>query len=234
MMNTIPATAKILRIGLVHIHIGKTSGTSFAKSINDALGPDTCSPPFIQTRMTAEEAEGYARYPIVHGHISRADQRRWFPERGVLTILREPIDRGLSFIHYVRSLDPRSSQVAYDASRLDVLDLIETKDALENLDNTIVRQLGGHMLDRTGDPGALLEAAKATLREAVWVGFHQSIAADLARLGEILETDLRPSRENVTPNRRALVDEDSAVIERLHSLSAYDRELFAWAKTTLR
>lgn len=234
MMTTAPNIALALATGLVHIHIGKTSGTSFAKSINDALGPDTCSPPFVQNRMTAAEAEGYARYPIVHGHISRADQLRWFPERGVLTILREPIDRGLSFIHYVRSLDPASSQVAHDAAHLDVLDLIETESALPNLDNTMVRQLGGHMLDRTGDLDALLEAAKTTLREAVWIGFHDRIAADLARLGDILEAKVRPSRENVTPNRRAVGDEDVAVIERLRTLSAYDQELFAWAKTTLR
>lgn len=219
---------------IVHIHIGKTSGTSFAKSLNGAFGPDTCSPPFVQTRMNAAEAEGHGRYPIVHGHISREDQRRWFSDRNVVTILREPIDRCLSFLHYVRSLDPASSQVAHDAAHMNIGSLIETHGARQNLDNTMVRQLGGHILDLEGDLERLLEAAKETLREAIWVGFHDRIGADLQRLGACLGADIQPARENVTPNRCAVSEEDTALIAQLAARNEYDRALFDWASQTLR
>lgn len=223
-----------LVIRIVHIHIGKTSGTSFAKSLNGALGPETCSPPFVQTRMTAAEAEAHGKYPIVHGHISRDDQRRWFRERNVMTILREPIDRCLSFLHYVRSLDPASSQVAHDAAHLDIGSLIETYGVRQNIDNTMVRQLGGHILDLDGDLEQLLEAAKETLREAIWVGFHDRIDTDLQRLGACLGADIQPAWENITPNRCAISEEDSALIADLTARNEYDRALFDWANQSLR
>ena len=101
--------------GLVHIHIGKTSGTSLARSLASALGEGVCSPPFIQTFMNSDDANYYNSFRIIHGHISRSDQLKWFPERKVITILRDPIERGLSFIRYVRSLPSSSSKIAADA-----------------------------------------------------------------------------------------------------------------------
>lgn len=213
-------------MNLVYIHIGKTAGTSLRHTL-EAAGI-SCSPPFVQSHMGADEAARYEPFQAVCGHISRADQQRWFSDRRVITILREPIDRCLSFIHYVRGLPVEAARVAADAKRLPILDMIETEDAQTNLHNTMVRQLGGHMLDPPAELPALLEAAKETLREALWVG--RTEALDLAKLGGLLGCDLVPKRENVTEGRPPLETEDPRIIASLYELNGYDLQLWHWAK----
>lgn len=217
-----------MRHKLVYIHIGKTAGTSLRIAMVDAFGPEFCSQPFVQNHMTADEAMAYNAFPAICGHISRADQLKWFPERRVITILREPIDRCLSFIHYVRSLKPEAAQVAADAHRMPVLDLIETEEAQRNLHNTMVRQLGGHMLDEPTNFPALLELAKETLRGALWVGLQGTMPNDLARLGTLLSRNLQMARENVTEARPSIDSEDPRVLNRLYCLNGYDLQLWHW------
>lgn len=218
---------------LVFIHIGKTAGTSLRMMLTRALGPNSCSNPFVQSYMTEQEARHYDAFRVVCGHISRVDQLRWFANREVITILREPIDRCLSFIHYVRSLPPESSQTAADAHRLPILEYMETEEAQRNLHNTMVRQLGGHMLDAPVDLPFLLDMARGTLKNALWVGRQDSLDADLSRLAVILGVAFETARENMTPSRPRLVDEDPLVLERLHALNSYDLQLWQWAKSQL-
>lgn len=213
---------------MVYIHVGKTGGTSLRSMLVDTLGPSVCSEPFVQNYMTENEADRYRVFPVICGHISRADQLKWFPDRRVITVLREPNDRCLSFIHYVRSLAPDAAPVAADAHRLAVTDLIETEEAQRNLNNTMVRQLGGHMLDAPVDFPALLEQAKSTLREAFWVGRQNTMAADIERLGTLLGHRINLDHKNVTEARPPIHDEDPRVISRLYALNDYDFQLWAW------
>lgn len=223
----------VSKSNLVHIHIGKTGGTSFAKTLNRALGEQVCSPPFIQNYMSYDQAIHYSQFPIVHGHISRSDQLKWFSDRHVITILREPIDRGLSFVHYVRSLPSEAAEIAADAARLSTIELIDTVEAQRNLNNTMVRQLGGHLLDPIKTLDTLLERAKTTLREALWVGRQSHMARDLGRLSPLLGLSLDMSKENVTLNRPHRTVDDPELIARLIELNQYDIELWSWAQADL-
>jgi len=213
---------------IVFIHIGKTAGTSLRHILEKAFGPGSCSEPFVQTYMTEADARQYRAIPIVCGHISRTDQLEWFSDRCVITVLREPIDRALSFIHYVRALQPEAARIAADAKRLPILDLIETEEAQRNLHNTMVRQLGGHILDEPTDFPALLENAKLALKEALWVGRQDRFDRDIERLNAILNEPLDTTRMNVTPERPAYGDEDPRVINRLYELNGYDLQLWRW------
>lgn len=213
---------------IVYLHIGKTGGTSLRLMLEHAFGQGSCSNPFVQSHMTQEEARKYDAYPVICGHISRSDQLKWFPNRQIITVLREPIDRCLSFIHYVRSLSPDSSTVAADAHRLSILELIETDEAQRNLHNTMVRQLGGHMLDEPTELSELLKKAKETLREALWVGRQGSMEADLRKLGAILGCDFTIVNANATPSRPSFAAENPQVLDRLYALNGYDLQLWDW------
>ncbi len=215
----------------VHIHIGKTAGTSLRNMLEQAYGGGHCSPPFIQNYMTLEESNYYSGFRIVSGHISRADQLKWFGDRRVLTVLREPIDRGLSFLYYVKSLKPEGAQVAIDAHRMSTLELIETAGAQENLHNTMVRQLGGHMLDKPDCLPELLERAKETLRSAAWVGTYSTLNEDLGRLAAQFGLEIAMRRDNVTPQRATYDTEDPRVLNRLYELNGYDMQLWNWLLT---
>jgi len=215
---------------LVYIHVGKTAGTSLRGVLADAFGPGKCSPPFVQSYMTAQEAQHYRDYRVICGHISRADQLRWFPDRSVITILREPIDRCLSFIGYVKSLSPESSVVAADAHRLPVLALVETEEAQRDLNNTMVRKLGGHMIDGPTDLPKLLECAKQTLIEALWVGRQHVIGTDLTRLASLLGVQLGVRHDNITPDKPSYHAQPPELLNRLYALNGYDLQLWTWAQ----
>jgi hypothetical protein len=146
-----------------------------------------------------------------------------------LTVLREPLERALSFLHYVRRLPEDAGLIAYNAKRMTMIELIETEAAQRNLNNTAVRQLGGHMLDDPTDFDTLLSNAKQTLTEAFWVGFQHRLAQDYARLQPLLGIAGDLHIANETADRPPLETEDAAVINRLWELSVYDRALWSWA-----
>jgi hypothetical protein len=222
----------LIRDKLVFVHIGKTAGTSLRLILEAALGRGSCSPPFVQSYMTAADARYHDNFRVICGHISRADQQKWFPDRKVITVLREPIDRCLSFLHYVRRLRPQDTPVAADAHRMSMLDLIETDEAQRNLRNTMVRQLGGHMLDFPSDLAPLLARARTTLAEAAWVGRHDTIAADLERLSDLVGCRLEEIVANKTESRPSIADEDPLLIDRLTGLNDYDSQL--WLESIAR
>lgn len=219
-------------MNIVHIHIGKTGGTSLRRSLVDALGPGACSQPFVQSFMTREDADYYQSFQIIHGHISRRDQIKWFPDRRVIAILRDPIERGLSFIRYVRSLPPTSSQVATDANAMSAVDLVDTHEAMINLNNTMVRQLGGHILDMTGSYDELYRAAQQTLRDALWVGRQDDMNNSLKKLSRMIGCEIITQRENVSPPH-IVIEGKEEVYEKLVRINNWDLKLWAWAQENI-
>lgn len=210
---------------LVYIHIGKTGGTALRKTLESA--GIKCSDPFAQNRMSEAEAKYYDQFDAICGHISRADQQKWFGNRNVITTLREPIDRCLSAIHYFRTPEV-AAHLGHDS--LSVAEVIETQAGIENTHNTMVRQLGGHMLDERPDFPALLACAKATVLASIWVGFQDTMRHDIERLAALVGAPLRDTIANVTPNRPPLEAEDPRVIARLYELNGYDLQLWHWAR----
>jgi hypothetical protein len=165
--------------------------------------------------------------------MSRADQLKWFPDRDVITRLREPIDRCLSFIHYVKSLPRGAFDVTRQFHTLPLSEWMDIAPAKLNLNNTMVRQLGGHLLDNPGDLPGLLDAAKDTLRQAFWVGRQQTMDMDVERLGGLLNCKIQPVRENETPGRPGHDFDPPEIIERLQAGNTYDTQLWRWAQDHL-
>jgi len=132
-------------------------------------------------------------------------------------------------LRYVVSLPEDSSPIAYDAKRMSLLDLIETDEAQRNLNNTAVRQLGGHMLDDPTDLDALLANAQQALRESLWVGFQHRLDRGYARLQNLLGFAGELNTANATVGRPSVDCENRAVVNRLLELSVFDRALWSWA-----
>jgi hypothetical protein len=227
-MNEFENSHECKRDKFLFIHIGKTAGTSLRSTISNSFGADACSPPFAQRWFSEVDFKYFDQFPFICGHISAVDCDTWFKDRTKITTLREPIDRCLSFLHYVKALPPHSSQIAADAHGMNMLDLIETNEGLINLNNTMVRQLGGHILDRSSNLDVLLERAKRTLRDCAWVGRHDRIGQSIASLERELGVSLQMQRDNVTENRPARAVERPEVISRLNALNQYDFELWRW------
>lgn len=213
--------------GVLFLHIPKAAGTSLRNALIKTFGP--CPAPFGISRVSAAEAAAWAPYPLISGHMSRADQVRWFPDRRLFVVLREPIDRCISAIYYLRSIPAHIGENVVAAQTLPVIEFVDHPLGRRSLTNNMVRQLGGHVSDEVDASTlpSLLDRAKETLLQAEWVGFKETLARDFARV-----SSAPIERENVTPNRPAWDDIPLEVIARLRELNVYDAQLWEWAKET--
>jgi hypothetical protein len=88
--------------GYLFAHIPKTAGTSFRAALANALGDDAVSPPFLASRLSEEDTNRLDRYRVIAGHIS-IDDAEPFRNRRLLTVIRNPTDRCLSWYYFARN-----------------------------------------------------------------------------------------------------------------------------------
>jgi len=90
----------------VFAHLPKTGGTSFQRALRRVIGEDAVSPSFNASNLSEADAAKLDQYPVISGHISGTDIARYFPDRMILTILRDPLDRCVSWYYFARTTPP--------------------------------------------------------------------------------------------------------------------------------
>jgi hypothetical protein len=219
--------------GYLFVHLPKTAGTSFCWALQSALGRDAVSPLFLASRLSEQDIARLERYRAIAGHIS-IDDISPFRNRQLLTILRDPTDRCISWYYFAHGQSVRDQtpevQAAQDCT-IDEFFCLDLSIIFRNIFNRQVRQLGGHVLDSDIDLNVALRRAKTTLREAAWVGRTETLSADLVRLrsrfSEFSQFEL--PELNVTQGRKAVDALDPRIVSQVHSLNAYDAELYRFA-----
>jgi Sulfotransferase family len=218
--------------GYLFVHIPKTAGTSFRGAVADVLGSDAISPGFLASRLSEEDINRLDRYRVIAGHIS-IDDAAPFRNRHLLTILRNPTDRCLSWYYFARNHSaPGPTPEVRAAQECTVRDFFRLDRAtiFRNIFNRQVRQLGGHVMNTDIDLNVALYRAKTTLRDAAWVGRVETLPTDLARLRdrylEFAEFEL--PNLNVTQNRKSLDAVDPDIISQIRLLNAYDLDLYSF------
>jgi hypothetical protein len=215
------------------VHLPKTAGTSFRGALANLFGDGAVSPPFLASRLSEQDITSLDRYRAIAGHIS-IDDATVFRNRYLFSILRDPIDRCLSWYYFAHSQDtPGQSAEVQAAQACTVRDFfrLERGTIFRNIFNRQVRQLGGHVMNNDIDLNTALIRAKTTLREAAWVGRVENLPADLARLRRrYLEfSGLELPKFNVTPHRKSTAALDDDIIAEIRSLNAYDLDLYRFA-----
>jgi sulfotransferase famil protein len=218
----------------VFVHLPKTAGSSFRMAVRKTLGEGAVCPDFIATRLTEADAARLDRFPVISGHISMADVKRYFPDRMILTILRDPIDRCLSWYYFARKKSTRAFASDFvEAKRNSIEDFfaLDYKIIYRNIYNRQVRQLGDHVLNVDADLVQATANAKEALRSAVWVGRQDNLAADIERLGEVVPelAGLSLPSFNVTGDRKAQDELAPELIDRIRALNEYDIDLYKFA-----
>lgn len=224
----------------VFVHIPKTAGTSFQNALREILGYDSVSPSFNASKLSEADAERLDQYKVISGHISMADVTRYFPNRYILTILRNPLERCVSWYYFARMtppvVDTPSDVFAAQQNTIEAFFAQDERVIYRNIFNRQVRQLGDHVLNLDASHREALDRAKETLRSAAWVGRQERLAEDIARLTNIFPewAGLSLEKLNRTEGRASIDDLSADVINRIESLNIYDNDLYAYAGQRIR
>ena len=216
------------------IHLPKTAGMAFRAGLEENFGVGQVSRPIPELpRLTSQEYERLAPLQVIAGHFSGDTYVDLFPKRRLLVILREPIDRCLSAYFFHRAL-PWWSLKSEDARRAALYPVGAhfslPSDLLRfSYVNRMTRQLGGETTNLQADMDLALAKAKQRLLSAYWVGFQESIVADVDRLRQLPEFDAFPVLKEVNPTSQK---SPVGTITRscLEEMNAYDMKLYAWAR----
>jgi hypothetical protein len=216
------------------LHVPKAAGTSFT----DALAAAHSTSPSIDAndRVSGDLAKDLDRFDIITGHLSYEDYRQWFSERAAFTVLRNPVERCLSWYWYCRNVVPASVCAPEVASARD-LDPVgyfsQNRSIIYRVSiNGQSRQLGGHINFPEADDREVTKRAMESLQKMVWIGFVETIDADLDRLRQLPEFANLPSLEKINTAPRDY--EASPIVRRLiEENNQGDIELYEFARTLL-
>ena len=205
------------------IHIGKTGGTS------------------VDSAMS-----GTGVAYVGHQHFDWSFLRQFYPAHRVLIVFRHPVSRAISQFHFSRKL-PWTKGMAIRRYSLaeyltDYREMLLTRGVWQDGEAGASWVAGTHIAGWVGkDARVSIDAREAfeqnttamcaiierRLRSAFWIGFTETLSADMARLGARLKMPITVKRLNANSYSAAV---DSKVRAKLTALTGLDHWLYANAK----
>ena len=217
---------------LAFLHLPKTAGTTLKDVIEAVYGADRVA--FL--KVGRGELEAFAGRPdaerrgfdVVAGHL-RWDETGVLPGARVITMLREPIDRLISFYHYAAKTPGTELHEAIGRG-------LSFEDMARGGMLTVV---GNQMVGMLRDPGATalgpaVASAKRNLESCAAFGlterFDESVAVFARNLGWPRDAASKGwENRNVTVGRPAVADLDPEIVSLLKRQCAADLALHAHA-----
>lgn len=228
---------------LFHIHIPKTAGTSLRAAFERAgwvigfIGPD-----FVFDPAQHKDVE------LFSGHVGfKTLKTEPALKQRVITLLREPRDRILSYYCHLRKLHETGQEISerttfaiqYDLE--DFLDIKDHPDLNSDMLNTTTWQLihdflwEERLLFQRQNPQLtstdLVTQAQNNLASFLLVGFQHRLSDFVKKLETIAETSLSLIVENDNPTRLSWDDISVTAQRRLDSWIEMDRAVYDWALT---
>ncbi|MBZ0171537.1 MAG: sulfotransferase family protein [Phycisphaerales bacterium] len=215
---------------LLFLHLPKAAGTTLKSIIERVYGADRVA--FLKApwgeieTFAAKPMEERAAVDAVAGHLTWGD-REILPGAAVITMLRDPIERVMSWFYYNKSNPNAGLHAAFNENDLLFEDAVQAG------------MFGGaynQMVDRLRDPavagsrGAVASARK-NLASCAAFGLSERFGDSVAHFGEALRW---PATEwadlNVSEGRPRAGDLDRAVLAHLRRACAADYELYDFAR----
>lgn len=192
---------------IVFHHIPKTGGGTLVHAFKAAFGEQAISYNSGDTLLVT-----------THLPFEMCD----YPARAHITIVRDPIERLVSWVRYKRATVSEAGTLARD---LPVAEFLRSDDVTVQhcARDRMVRQLGGNFYTDPISMGDALERAKTRLGQMWWVGRTETLDTDMGTLFGMLGMEVPTvDRWNVSTDPIDLTGEDHQV---LRELTVFDRHL---------
>lgn len=227
---------------VVFVHIPKTAGSSLREVLLRQYPPRRgrtfwiVDPVKDSAWLASLPEEERARLSLVEGHMYYGVHELLPRPCVYLTMLRDPMERVLSYYSHIRS---REDHFLYEAARELTLGACIERGLTVELDNFMVRALSSLRHANVPVGGVtreMLEEAKAHL-DGMYLGlterFEESLAWFAARLGWRGLGGWRgaaTARANITAARVRREDLSRSDVEMVEGANAYDTELYAYGR----
>ncbi len=214
---------------LLFVHVPKTAGSSLYSIFRTSLKP----PELLKlhpngetlTRINALPKRHASRLKVLYGHVDTQLAKQIVPLRQCVTILRDPVDRLVSYYAFAKHMNSGShSELARRISITRWIDALR----LPETDNGMVRRFSG--LPEAGFgrcTSQMLERAKANLAQFALIGlterFDEFYALLANRLGLPMRIYVAAKVNTERPRFDQLPAQTLAELERRNEL---DRELY--------
>ncbi len=215
----------------VFIHVPKTAGSSIITALEEILGAKAVGPRF-GAHFDEINIEQYCRYRMIVGHL-RYDQLVHFPNRRILTFLRDPIDVVVSKYFFFRQLasdtaDADAPHVRF-CKDLSLDEIVERQDEFKAFFNDAVWRFaaqGRHSYAMTENEAVALACKR--LAGCDFVGIYEELAdsVDLMSYTFGWPPVSKVPYENVTAERQPLSDIDTHTRQKILKANYLDAELY--------
>ena len=219
---------------LIFIHLPKTAGTSLRRTIQKNYPSRELF--FIYNRnprfntmddLRGFKAEDFAKYKIIMGHFPF--NRKIFPfnDRRFVTIVREPIQRVISYHRHVMGRDE------WRGREISLIEYMQTSDEIQ-LQNHQTRLLAGMKRNPVTEKH-LEQAIKNIEKYFLHAGTSERFADTVDCLHDLLGwRKKKVFYENVSPNQQATTDNYSEdILEKLRDINEYDFKLHKYVTNRL-
>lgn len=240
--------------GVYFFHIPKTAGASVYKAIDAAFDSSSICPCWLWDDLIDVPSDLLAGYKVFRGHFYGFFELFLGRQLRKFAILREPVDRTVSYYHYIRNSVEHPNHA--DALALTLREFClhdETRYLVENYQAGYLASLvlytdpravaerfsaeekKRHLFQaalepRTNGiaPNVLLDAALEGLSRLCAVGISEQMDRSMELVSRAIGRTLAlpTERQNVTPDRISVKQLDAATLQTVEEITAVDRFIY--------
>ncbi|PJF40259.1 MAG: hypothetical protein CUN54_05900 [Phototrophicales bacterium] len=216
---------------LVYLHIPKTAGTSFVHILKQHFEENKImQQPFMT--LPKVDAESLAGYDLISGHFTYDILKFISRPHFIITMLRHPIDRVLSYYGFVREMPKNPVHEYANEFPFDQFIDLPHKAIRWHVYNQMTAMLSNITMWDEPPTEDDLQLAKQNLQEMAFVGMTEFFDESVRLLNYTFHWHDNASqipRHNITRNRQQRAQVAPNVLERLAKYNQLDLELHQFA-----
>lgn len=241
---------------IISVHIPKTAGTSFAKTLQDIYKEKlfldyndahiTSAGQFFLARVKDRLANTRkkiieAKIECIHGHFTPIKYRFYFPKARYIIWFRDPIKRLISYYNFLKNVD--YEKVANDLKILAATNKLN-KNTGKDIINLFKKNVTFRGLDEKDIPSFIANNKYSPNHYNRWlhgfnldnfffIGITEEYEKSIRLFGKMIhhKEELLTYRENIGAYTHKITQEiDPAIYKKLEKQNTFDVELYSYAK----